>query len=433
MAIASVFLIHRLRLRRTCPTYIALSRTASNRVQHHAVTSRTAFVYFVPTWAAQETVGRGVVCIAAFAASAMAGTRRHSRVALKRLGLHSTDSTTSVRVSDMLSPARKSALLLIVVAALFGSLGICVRAIYALPGAPSPAVLSLVRQALTVIVFIPIMLQGRERSNESSSMRNVSVHSLPKEFWPAALELAVWNFGTQALMNAGLALTSATRASFFAQMSVVITPLLTWMTGEAVPASVWGACGMALVGMLMLGRDGAADSTSLFAAVFSGFSIGDLMCLGGAATWSAYIFRLGVLSRRKLPSVPLQAAKTFLLCLAYVVWVGIDCLARRCSLVELWPGWTSPLVWAILLFSAIGPGALGDIWMQRASDNTSAATTNVLLSTEPLFAALFAGLLLSERLGSYGLIGAGCIFLAALVAALAERDGDKERSQVVVS
>ena len=45
---------------------------------------------------------------------------------------------------------------------------------------------------------------------------------LPPKFWSAALELAFWNFGSQGFVNAGLALTDATRAAFLSQFSVAI-------------------------------------------------------------------------------------------------------------------------------------------------------------------------------------------------------------------
>jgi len=72
---------------------------------------------------------------------------------------------------------------------------------------------------------------------------------------------------------------------------------------------------------------------------------------------------------------------------------------------------------------SLGPGALGDIWMQRASDRVSAATANVVLATEPLFAAALARALLGECLGMRGTLGAGLIFTAAALAGSLDRGG----------
>ncbi|CAK0886500.1 unnamed protein product [Prorocentrum cordatum] len=63
-------------------------------------------------------------------------------------------------------------LLLLVVAALYGSLGICMRLLYSLSGPPTPAALSFVRQALTVAVFVPALGGGR-------APRTAAVRELP--------------------------------------------------------------------------------------------------------------------------------------------------------------------------------------------------------------------------------------------------------------
>lgn len=311
--------------------------------------------------------------------------------------------------------------LLVIVASLYSTLGICIRGLYSLPGPPTPAALSLVRQVLTVVVFEVILYAGRKPAKAGASARS-GARSFQAGFWFAAAELAFWNGATQGLLNAGIAFTGATRASFFVQLSVAITPLFAFVMGQAVPKAVWLGCALALFGVLLIGADGAAAGTSVAAALFSGFNVGDLMCLGSAVTWSAYVLRLGAISRRGLPPVPLQAAKSLLLCPLYAAWVAVDCLlVRRCALVGLWPSGSSLVAWAILVFSAIGPGAFADIWLQRASEKVSAAATNVILSTEPLFTAAFAMLLLGERLGSVGLLGGSLIFSAAVLAGSSDK------------
>lgn len=333
-------------------------------------------------------------------------------------------------------------LLLLVVAALYGSLGICLRLLYSLSGPPTPAALSFVRQALTVAVFVPAL--GGDRAPRAASARELSggpawaAKPAAEGLWAAGLELAVWNLGTGCLLNLGLRFTGAARASFLTQLSVVITPLLLRFSGQAVPTGVRRGCVLALAGMVLMGSDGPpADlqgvvppSSSVLTIVARGFSFGDLLCVGSAVTWSAYIFRLSALSRRNLPSVQLQAAKTALLCVLYLAWTLFDWIfVRRCPLLELWPGCTSPLAWGILIFSAVGPGALGDVWMQRASDSVSAATATVILATEPLFAAVLAGVVLGERLGTCGILG-GCLIVGAALCASASDDegaGDRGR------
>ena len=82
----------------------------------------------------------------------------------------------------------------------------------------------------------------------------------------------------------------------------------------------------------------------------------------------------------------------------------------------LWPGVFSLVAWACLAFSAVGPGAVGDVLQSQAQDKVDASQANVLLSSEPLFAALLAMVLLGERMSGTTVAGGGLIIVASLVA-----------------
>ena len=144
------------------------------------------------------------------------------------------------RASARVSPQLAAVATLIAVAALYGSLGPALRGLFMLDGPPTPATLSFVRQVMTVGVFLPMLPAGATKE------------PLPPRFWPAACELAMWNFGSQGFMNAGLALTDATRAAFFMQLSVAITPAIALAAGDAVSAPLIGASGLAFLGVLLL-------------------------------------------------------------------------------------------------------------------------------------------------------------------------------------
>eukprot|EP00931_Biecheleriopsis_adriatica_P123799 TRINITY_DN98882_c0_g1_i1.p1 TRINITY_DN98882_c0_g1~~TRINITY_DN98882_c0_g1_i1.p1 ORF type:complete len:430 (-),score=91.45 TRINITY_DN98882_c0_g1_i1:38-1288(-) len=369
-----------------------------------------------------SSIRRVTALLAAAAASTAAaayGRGRSKRLVSLRRALRRSRSIGG------LSPASTALPLLVLVAALYGSLGICIRVMYSLPGPPTPAALSLVRQVLTVVVFIPVMY--------SSGAGSVTEGVFRRSFWACAAELAAWDLGAQGLMNVGLLFTSATRASFFAQLSLVVTPVLSLLNGQSVASATWFGCAVATFGTLLLGADGTAHaepSVSADVPALGGFNLGDLLCCGAATAWSAYIYRISSFSRLKLPSVPLQAAKTALLAVFYAGWLVVDmALLRQCAFADLWPGWNSAIAWSVLLFSAIGPGALGDVWMQHASDKVCAATANVVLSTEPIFAAVFGSVFLGEHLGRLGLAGGACIFVAAVIAGACDKKDEAEVSE----
>lgn len=113
--------------------------------------------------------------------------------------------------------------ILLIVSFLYGTLNVTLRAIYASDGAPAASVLSFVRQCLSVLTFIPIIVsvnrnneagEGKERvessgnffedsddmwswSQEVSSTDVEEDESKKRPMWLAAAELAFWNFGAQ--------------------------------------------------------------------------------------------------------------------------------------------------------------------------------------------------------------------------------------------
>ena len=82
----------------------------------------------------------------------------------------------------------------------------------------------------------------------------------------------------------------------------------------------------------------------------------------------------------------------------------------------LWMGYQNWVAWAILLYSAIGPGTIADIWQQRGQQTVSASEANILLSLEPVFSALLAFFIMGEVTTPMEGIGGGLILLAAWIA-----------------
>ena len=151
------------------------------------------------------------------------------------------------------------------------------------------------------------------------------------------------------------------------------------------------------------------------------FSVGDVFVLGGALAWSAYLIRLGKIGDR-FPEIPLQFIKTFLLGILYTVWFvlglfdGTGSFISNFSTSMAWAVGPGALAaWGALIYSAIGPGAVADVLQQQGQRTVPPSQANVLLSLEPVFAALCARLLLGEVTTFNENIGGSLIVLAALV------------------
>ncbi|GAX27098.1 hypothetical protein FisN_13Lh358 [Fistulifera solaris] len=299
------------------------------------------------------------------------------------------------------------------VAFLYGTLNVTLRSIYAQPHPPSAAALSTSRGWLAVLCFLPLLL--RQKTKPSST-----IISFP------ALELAVWNFGAQGLANIGLLTVPSARAAFLTQTSVVWTPFLSCLVKKNhCPqrhhwwASFVCACGLGLLSWSHAPENAPSNSTSHHA-------YGHVLLLLAAGCWSMYIVRLSTLSVGH-EEVSLQACKNVYLATLYSLWWLLQSILEEKTQFDASSSLSSsssssssswylnPILWCLLLYSALGPGTLADIGQQHGQCLLQEATeSNVWLSLEPVFTALLGYCLLNEPLSWVELGGGGLVVSAAL-------------------
>uniref|UniRef100_A0A7S4R0F9 EamA domain-containing protein n=1 Tax=Ditylum brightwellii TaxID=49249 RepID=A0A7S4R0F9_9STRA len=316
------------------------------------------------------------------------------------------------------------------VAFLYGTLNVSLRMLYALPNPPSASALSTTRGWLAAFAFLPFA----PRVKQEITSDQYSKQSTRRALHLAALELALWNFGAQGLLNVGLLFTDAARAAFFTQTSVVMTPLLSYFSGGDVRKSVWLGCFIALMGLIILSSSNSSDDdvvedeTTAVASSSSWFYLGtgDIIVLAGAASWSMYIFRVSSLSQYH-PEVSLQAFKTIYLACMYTTWFICSAAIRYAttddndkwaSVLDLWRGYNDWKAWLILFYSAAGPGTIADILQQGGQKYVSASEANVILCGEPVFTALLSRFVLHEIASKMEYLGGSLIILAAILASI---------------
>jgi drug/metabolite transporter (DMT)-like permease len=299
--------------------------------------------------------------------------------------------------------------LLCLVALLYGTLNVSLRLVYQLPDPPTASALSATRGWLSSLFFVPLLVSNRTKqpSNIEESTSSSSIWSWSSPLLWAGLELAIWNFLAQGLLNVGLLSTGSARASFLTQTSVLFTPIISLVSGQSVPSTVWIGCAIALVGLTLLSGGGAGAGSMALA-----FSTGDWLVLGGALSWSFYLFRLSKIGS-KFNEINLQAIKSTIVAVLYSVWFGYSLWKNPAMSF----GWVTHLAaWGALFYSAFGPGTVADVLQQKGQKDVSASEANVILSMEPVFAALCAWLLLGEVTSLQETLGGGLILVAALVA-----------------
>jgi len=208
----------------------------------------------------------------------------------------------------------------------------------------------------------------------------------------AAFLIAGW------LQQAGLETATVTNTGFLTALYVVITPLivLCW-SGKMPNVLVWPAVAMSAIGTWLLGG-----------ATLSAFSRGDIMVAISAFFWAVQVVITASATRYRRPIgfTALQFGVVALLAgLAALALEPLSLAHLRAAAVEI-------------AFVGLFSSALTFTLLTIAMQHTPASEAAIIVGTETLFAATAAYLLLGERLGALGWVGAVLIVGASLMVQL---------------
>ncbi len=227
------------------------------------------------------------------------------------------------------------------------------------------------------------------------------------------LILGVLSFLGFATQTVGLLSTTASKAAFITGLSVILTPLFSALyfryrglrhtelhrreLRRSVPARAYLTAAVALVGLGLMSLTGA-----------QGITAGDVWILGTAVFYAFYILYLGEVAPR-YGALELSAVQFWPMALLAWGWAAPQ-LGQLGSL-------STGSVWSIVYLGAVAT-ALVSVLQVRAQRVVSAHVAALIFVLEPVFAALFAYLLLGESLGVWGWVGAGLVGVAMLLSEL---------------
>ena len=219
--------------------------------------------------------------------------------------------------------------------------------------------------------------------------------------WPAAATAGAAFFTGAVLQQWGLVTASVTNTGFLTALYVVVTPFIAWgLLGRRPPVVVWAAVLLSFCGTWLLGGGSLAS-----------FSSGDALVALSAVFWALHVVlvgRAGALGRpvafTMLQFVVVAACG---LALAPVVeTISLDKLADA---------------WVEIAYVGLLSSALTFTLFSIALRYTEPSQATIIVSTETLFAAFGAWLILGERLPLIAWAGAGLILFATLLVQLAPR------------
>jgi drug/metabolite transporter (DMT)-like permease len=217
-------------------------------------------------------------------------------------------------------------------------------------------------------------------------------------FWCIALLGGATFFIGAWLQQEGIRTASVTNAGFLTALYVVATPFLAWLAmGRTPSGTVWTAAGLSVIGTWVLGggTTGAFSRGDALVALSAIFWAMQVVITGKAAPYArpvgftvvqfAVVGGLGMAGAMMLEEVRLEALRL----------AGVD-----------------------IAFVGLLSTALTFTLMTAALQHTPPSEAAVIVSTEVLFAAAAAYLILDERLTPIGWAGAGTILAAILLVQL---------------
>lgn len=230
---------------------------------------------------------------------------------------------------------------------------------------------------------------------------------LSRESWRAGLGIGVVLGVAYILQTLGLQSTTATNSGLITGLFVIFAPL--WnraLYGVRTHAVTWMQVGVSLLGLsLLTGGVGAS------------FVVGDLLTLGCAIAFGLHIALLDRHSKDhdsgSLAFVQLCAATALFL----IAWPFSDPLV-------LPPG---PSVWGAIVLCGVIATAVGFTAQTLAQRTLPAVRTALILSMEPVWAAVFGRMLAGDELGPVQVLGAVLMVGAAATASVYQPGRRKAR------
>jgi drug/metabolite transporter (DMT)-like permease len=221
----------------------------------------------------------------------------------------------------------------------------------------------------------------------------------PARDWAAGALIGTFLFAGYVLQTLGLRLTSAPKSAFLTGLSSVMVPLLGALVYRIRPqisdvAGILAATG----GLALMTLEGPVSTIGR----------GDLLTVGGAVAFAAYIVTLGHYSETmKLESISvIQVGTAALWGLALFGWVEVPRIH-----------WGPSVIVAILVTGLLATAAAFTIqaWAQRYTTSTRTA---LIYTLEPVFAWITSFLLTGESLSGRAAAGAVLILGGVLVVEL---------------
>ena len=260
----------------------------------------------------------------------------------------------------------------------------------------SPLLFISIRFLFATLILIPFAFKFFKKVNKKTLLGGVLLGFL-----------YFAGFSTQTV---GLNYTSATKSAFITGTFIIFTPLFQILIETKTPAKgVSIGVILAIIGLIFL-TSKENSLIAVFTEINESFNIGDFLTLLCAVFFSLYIVYLDIISKESdyKPLVFLQISITgicgLLFSLLFTVW----------EVEKIQFNFSYNLLFAII-YTSVFATVITTTLQTKYQKFVTPSVAGIILSFEPIFAALFAFFMLSEKISNFGLIGCLLIFWGLLV------------------
>lgn len=260
----------------------------------------------------------------------------------------------------------------------------------------SPLLFLGLRFSIAALIFLPFVYASLKKTNKQTLV--------------AGAVLGFFYFTGFASQTLGLNLTTATKSGFITGTFVVFIPILQLIIEKRKPKwfnilSVF----LVLIGLIMLSSKGE-NVIDFIKQLGSDFNLGDLLTLLCALLFAFQVVYVDVFTKKYeyLPMVFVQLLITGIggFILSFIFSIS--------SLETVKFTFNTTVVTAIL-YTAIFASIIATVIQLKFQKFVSPTKAGIIFSIEPIFAAVFAYFLLSEKISNFGLIGCVLIFIGLIV------------------
>lgn len=224
----------------------------------------------------------------------------------------------------------------------------------------------------------------------------------------SGVEIGLWcalGYITQAV---GLPHTEASKGAFLVSLTMLVVPVAKSLLGAKVPMQIWPAVVLAMGGTgLLLGVGDGADFSLGF---------GELMCCATALGFGLMFVRMDEYAKAPgFDTIGCTIWQVLTLAVSMTIWLlattGFsDASQEVLSIITSGPDVLGILFWISIVTTA---GVLYvETWAMEKIDSTEAG---VIFASEPVWATIFASVMLGERFGVTEGLGGCLIVLACLL------------------